>query len=34
MKEIIITKQDFTRIHKAVSDAKANKKIKFDEVEK
>lgn len=34
MKEIIITKQDFTRIHKAVSDAKANKTIKLDEAEK
>ena len=33
MKEIIITKQDFTRIHKAVSDAKANKTIKLDEAE-
>ena len=34
MKQILITKQDFTRIHKSISDAKQNSSIKKDEAEK
>lgn len=34
MKEILITKQDFTRIHKAISDARQNNSIKKEEAEK
>ncbi|MGZ5188117.1 MAG: nucleoside diphosphate kinase regulator [Kaistella sp.] len=34
MKQILITKQDFTRIHKSISDARLNNSIKKDEAEK
>ena len=34
MKQILITKQDFTRIHKSISDAKQNNSIKKEEAEK
>ena len=34
MKQILITKQDFTRIHKSISDAKQNNIIKKEEAEK
>ena len=34
MKQILITKQDFTRIYKSISDAKQNNSIKKEEAEK
>ncbi len=34
MKQILITKQDFTRIHKSISDAKQNNIIKKEDAEK
>ncbi|QNS42053.1 nucleoside diphosphate kinase regulator [Chryseobacterium manosquense] len=34
MKQILITKQDFTRIHKSISDAKQNNSIKKEDAEK
>ncbi len=34
MKQIIISKQDFTRIHKSISDAKQNNSIKKEDAEK
>ncbi len=34
MKQILITKQDYTRIHKSISDAKQNNSIKKEEAEK
>ena len=34
MKQILITKQDFTRIHKSISDARLNNSIKKEEAEK
>lgn len=34
MKQIIISKQDFTRIHKSISDAKQNNSIKKEEADK
>ncbi len=34
MKEVIITKQDFNRIHRAITAAKANNSIKKEEAEK
>ena len=34
MKQILITKQDYTRIHKSVSDARQNNTIKKEEAEK
>lgn len=34
MKKILITKQDYTRIHKAIADAKAAGRIKKDEADK
>lgn len=34
MKQILITKQDFTRIHKSISDAKQKNSIKKEDAEK
>ena len=34
MSQVIITKQDFNKIHRSITDAKANNSIKKDEAEK